>query len=159
MNGKIALATLVLLTATSFVFAADPPTKDQVVRLSGKGYRGEIEFTKGKPVTLWYTIRGDGLFQLGYGKPGTSSYLHTGAKYEKKQGNVTSGYRKDKVTHFGDLEHGYEVLVDPFADFKPSIPEGSWHFMWVSTDEIHANFLPAGGSDADIVWVKLKRYN
>lgn len=159
MNKRIALAILALLTTTSIVDAAEPPTKDQVVRMSGKGYKGEIELAKGKPVTVYYTIRGDGLFQLGYGKPGTSSYLHTGAKYEKKQSNVTSGYRKDKVTHFGDFEHGYEVAIDPFADFKPAIPEGSWHFMWVTTDEIHANFLPAGGSDDALVWVKLKRYN
>jgi hypothetical protein len=152
--GICTLAAVVVMTSGSAF--AGPPTKADVLKLKGKGYKGEIEIEKGKPVTVYYTIRGDGLFQLGYGKPGTSSYLHTKGKYEKKQDNVKAG---EGLTDNSQTKHGYEVMVDPFDDFGPTIPKGSWHFMWVSTDEIQANFMREGASDDEVTWVKLERYN
>ena len=38
-------------------------------------------------------------------------------------------------------------------------PKGSWHLMWVSTEEIQANFMREGASDDEVTWVKLERYN
>lgn len=60
--GICTLAAVAVMTSGSAF--AGPPTKADVLKLKGKGYKGEIEIEKGKPVTDYYTIRGDGCFNL-----------------------------------------------------------------------------------------------